>query len=246
MRFALFRTEADPDFLTVSFGENRFEVIVRRRPASRRMTLRVSNATGGVTLTLPSSVPIRDAKAFAEAHGGWIARRLAAIPGKIAFAPGASVPVRGLAHRIVHRKEGHGPARLVRDTNGEPVILVPGEAPYLPRRVRDLLTKEARIDLTAAVTRHTAALEVTARRLTIRDTTSRWGSCSTKRDLNFSWRLILAPPFVLDYLAAHEVAHLKEMNHSTRFWSLVANLFPAFEEAEVWLKANGKELHRYG
>jgi predicted metal-dependent hydrolase len=114
------------------------------------------------------------------------------------------------------------------------------------RRVRDFLEREAKRDLQAAVARHTAALGIPARRITVRDTRSRWGSCSAKGYLNFSWRLILAPPFVLDYLAAHEVAHLKEMNHSPRFWREVHALCPRTEEAERWLKRHGTDLHRYG
>jgi hypothetical protein len=114
------------------------------------------------------------------------------------------------------------------------------------RRVRDFLEAEAKRDLSAAVKRYTARLGVDASRITVRDTKSRWGSCSAKGALNFSWRLILAPPFVLDYLAAHEVGHLKEMNHSSRFWRVVHGLCPRTDEAEDWLKRHGTELHRFG
>jgi len=105
---------------------------------------------------------------------------------------------------------------------------------------------EAKRDLAAAVKRHTDALGIPARSITVRDTRSRWGSCSAQGSLNFSWRLVLAPPFVLDYLAAHEVAHLKEMNHSPQFWRVAHALCPRLEEAERWLKRNGADLHRYG
>ena len=132
------------------------------------------------------------------------------------------------------------------DPYGEPVIAVTGEPAHVARRVREFLEREARRDLAEAVIRHTAALGVPARRLTVRDTTSRWGSCSAKGCLSFSWRLILAPPFVLDYLAAHEVAHLKEMNHSHRFWRIVHGLCERTEEAERWLKRHGSELHKFG
>ena len=125
-------------------------------------------------------------------------------------------------------------------------VAVAGESAHVPRRIKDFLRRAALEDLEAAVARHTAALGIPARRITIRDTTSRWGSCSSQGHLNFSWRLILAPPLVLDYLAAHEVAHLKEMNHSHRFWALTHKLCPRTEEAEAWLKRHGAGLHAYG
>jgi predicted metal-dependent hydrolase len=114
------------------------------------------------------------------------------------------------------------------------------------RRIGDFLKREARRDLEAASRRYAAELGVAARRVTVRDQSSRWGSCSTAGALSYSWRLILAPPFVLDYLAAHEVAHLVEMNHSRRFWRVVERICPAAHAAKVWLDANGPDLHRYG
>ena len=116
----------------------------------------------------------------------------------------------------------------------------------MARRVQDFLEAEASRDFAAAVKRHTTALGVPAKRITVRDTKSRWGSCSANGALNFSWRLIMAPPFVLDYLAAHEVAHLRELNHSHRFWKLTHQLCPRTEEAEEWLKTYGSALHRFG
>ena len=246
MRFALFRREPDPDFLTVSHAGRTFDVAVRRRAAARRMTLRVSTTSGGVFLTLPSHVSIATARTFTEAHGGWIAKRLSALPNKIPFVPGAQVPLRGVMHRIVHSPEGRTPTQTAIGPDGEPILRVSGEAPHVARRIKEFLEREAKRDLTAAVARHTQALGIAAKRMTMRDTTSRWGSCSASRCLNFSWRLILAPPFVLDYLAAHEVSHLKEMNHSQKFWAVVAGLCTRVDEAEAWLKAKGSDLHRYG
>ncbi len=127
-----------------------------------------------------------------------------------------------------------------------PLLCVAGEAPYVPRRVADFLRREAKRDLEAAVARHARRLGVSPRRITLRDTSSRWGSCSTQGNLNFSWRLILAPPYVLDYLAAHEVAHILHMNHSPIFWKLTNRLFPETDRAEAWLKTHGSGLHRFG
>jgi predicted metal-dependent hydrolase len=118
--------------------------------------------------------------------------------------------------------------------------------PHVARRVADFLKREAKRDLEAASRAAAEKLGVRLRRIAIRDQTSRWGSCSAEGVLSYSWRLILAPPFVLDYLAAHEVAHLVEMNHSRRFWRLVERLYPDVARAKAWLDAHGAELHRYG
>jgi hypothetical protein len=156
------------------------------------------------------------------------------------------VPLRGVPHRIVHWSNVRGTTSSTAGPDGEPIIAVASEAPHVARRVKEFLQREARRDLSVAVKHYTEALGVPARRITVRDTKSRWGSCSASGSLNFSWRLILAPAFVLDYLAAHEVAHLKEMNHSHRFWRTVHKLCPRTEDAERWLKRHGSELHKFG
>lgn len=246
MRLSLFRRAPDPDQIEVAHGNERFTVTVRRRSAARRFTLRVSSASGEVTLTLPERAEFSAARVFADRHGGWIAARLSRRPESIVFAAGTLVPVRGIAHRIVHWSRVRGVTETTTSPDGEPIIAVSGDMNHLPRRTRDFLKKEALRDLEASVAKHTAHLGIPARKITIRDTTSRWGSCSSKGHLSFSWRLIMAPPLVLDYLAAHEVAHLREMNHSHRFWALTHQLCPQTEEAERWLKRHGAELHRYG
>ncbi|GGC79660.1 M48 family metallopeptidase [Chelatococcus reniformis] len=247
MRISLFRrTAPDPDRITIAYGGDQFEVAVRRRPAARRFTLRVSQATGEIALTVPQPSDFRAAIRFVEAHGAWIAQRVQRVPRRIAFRPGVRMPLRGIPHRIVRRAELGAAVLATRDEIGAPVIAVSGESEHVPRRVADFLKQQATRDLDGSVAKYTALLGIPARRITIRDTKSRWGSCSAAGRLSFSWRLIMAPPYVLDYLAAHEVAHLKEMNHSVRFWRLLMSLCPRTEEAEAWLKAHGAELHRYG
>jgi predicted metal-dependent hydrolase len=123
---------------------------------------------------------------------------------------------------------------------------VAGGFEHLDRRVHDFLKREARRDLQKAAERYADVLDVKVKRLSIRDQSSRWGSCTSSGSLSFSWRLILAPPFVLDYLAAHEVAHLVEMNHSPRFWKIVGRICNHVERAKRWLDAEGNDLHRYG
>jgi predicted metal-dependent hydrolase len=247
MRFALFRrTAADPAHLDVRHGGETFRVLLRRRAAARRMTLRVSTATRDIVLTVPEHAELGAAIRFADAHGAWIATRLARVPERVAFVQGAVIPLRGVPHRIVHWSTVRGATAAANGPEGEAILAVAGEPPHVARRVKEFLQREARRDLGAAVSGYAEALGVPARRITVRDTKSRWGSCSASGNLNFSWRLILAPPFVLDYLAAHEVAHLKEMNHSHRFWRTVHKLCPRTEDAERWLKRHGAELHKFG
>jgi predicted metal-dependent hydrolase len=247
MRFALFRrVPADPAHLRVRHAGQAFKVALRRRPTAKRITLRVSNATGEVVLTIPERTDLATAQRFADSHGNWIATRLARVPERVAFHDGAVVPLRGVPHRVVHWTSIRGTTQATKDLEGEPIIAVSGDGPHVARRIREFLEAEARRDLAVAVRRHTEALGVTAKRITVRDTKSRWGSCSARGALSFSWRLILAPPFVLDYLAAHEVAHLRELNHSHRFWKLTHQLCPRTDEAELWLKRHGSELHRFG
>lgn len=246
MRLSLFKRKPDPAQIEVRHGGVLYPVLVKRRASARRMTLRVSQASGEITLTLPERADFGAGRIFAENHGGWIAARMAKRPLAVPFAPGESVPFRGTPHRIVHWSKARGLTQASTDPDGAPILAVAGDGAHVSRRIKDFLRRAALQDLEEAVARHTAALGIPARRITIRDTTSRWGSCSSRGDLNFSWRLIMAPPLVLDYLAAHEVAHLKEMNHSHRFWALTHKLCPRTDDAEAWLKRNGAGLHAYG
>lgn len=248
MAFALFRRTKlpDPAHLDVRFEDRSFQVSLRRRPQARRITLRISSATGDVVLTLPQRADLVAAQKFADAHGGWIATRLETLPQRVILRAGARVPFRGVPHRVVHWSKIAGSTLAAVDTNDQPIIAVSCEPGHVGRRVRDFLEREAKKDLARAVRHYANKLEVAPKRMTVRDTKSRWGSCSARGNLNFSWRLILAPAFVLDYLAAHEVAHLKEMNHSPRFWRLVHGVCPKTIEAERWLKRHGTELHRFG
>ncbi|MGL4289755.1 MAG: M48 family metallopeptidase [Phreatobacter sp.] len=237
----LFQREPDPETITVHHEGVAYRVAVRRMAQARRFTLRVRAASRDAVLTMPPRARFSDASDFAERHGGWIAARLNRIPDALDFTPGAVVPLRGVAHEVVHRVDRRGTVWV---ENGE--IHVAGDQAFVARRVQDYLKREAKKDLEVATRRYAEALGVKVTRITMRDQSSRWGSCSSTGAINYSWRLILAPPFVLDYLAAHEVAHLREMNHSARFWRIVKDLCPGLEAAKAWLRANGAHLHRYG
>lgn len=222
-----------------------FRVALKRVSTSRRYTLRVRAATRDVLLTMPARSSLKSAREFAERHAAWIGVRLARLPRPVAFVDAAKTPLRGVDHTIVHRPGERGVV-WTETSAGGPLICVSGDGPHVERRVRDFLKREARKDIEAAVALYAGKLGVAPRRITLRDTVSRWGSCSSTGALNFSWRLILAPPEILDYLAAHEVAHMVHMNHSPMFWKITHRLFPETERAEAWLKTHGALLHRFG
>lgn len=219
-------------------------VEVRHHPAARRMTLRVSRTRRAVIVTLPEQCDIGEAGRFINRNIEWVRERLVSLPRPVAFADGAEVPVRGVANLV--RFASAAPCGVVgRMEAWRPVLEVGGAIERAPRRFKDWLVGEARHDLDRAVLRHARTLDLRPKRIAVRDQTSRWGSCSTTGLLSFSWRLILAPPLVLDYVAAHEVAHLAQMNHGPKFWALVKQSMPRMEEAKHWLRHHGMELHRY-
>ena len=219
---------------------------IKRSARSRRYALRVSLTRRAVILTLPLRADLKKASLFAHSHAEWIRQKLAALPQSVPLCDGSHVLFKGVRHRI--RAHGRKGAHVVidHDADGHPLLDVPGDPAFCARRLRDFLQRQAREALQIAVTHYATALDVTVTGLTLRDSKSRWGSCSATGRLNFSWRLIMAPPFVLDYLAAHEITHRREMNHGPRFWRLLDTLTPHVQSAETWLKTDGPDLHRYG
>jgi predicted metal-dependent hydrolase len=155
--------------------------------------------------------------------------------------PGIKLPLRGIPHLIVHEPGTRGTVKVVRDEAG-PMLVVHGERPHLPRRIADFLKREAKRRIEVLVEKHTTAIGKRAKAIRYRDTTSRWGSCTADGTLSFSWRIMMAPSAVINYLVAHEVAHLKQMNHGPKFWKLCTELCPDTEECRAWLKRNGAAL----
>jgi hypothetical protein len=246
LRALLYRRPSEPQAIHIIFDKAIYPVRVRRHRQARRYTLRIDSASRQVVLTIPPRGTLKEAREFAQQHGGWVAARLKRLPEAAPFAHGTEVPLRGVPHRIVHRRGERGTVWTETDSDGTLLLCVTGDTPHLNRRVTDFLKREAKRDLETAVGRYAEMLEVTVKRVTVRDQSSRWGSCSSTGVLSFSWRLILAPGHVLDYLAAHEVAHRVELNHSPRFWRLVKKVSPHAERAKLWLDVHGNELHRYG
>ena len=221
-------------------------VPVRRSARARRMLLRVDPVRGGPELVLPAGAKVDAARAFATKNLGWLRARLAHLPARTSFVQGATVPILGREHVIRHRPDQRGGVWRVEDPDGSVELHVSGAEEHLARRVTDFLKGEARRIVAPRAKLHAEALGRRVGRVTVRDTATRWGSCSSRGDLSFSWRLVLAPEEVLDYVVAHEAAHLVEMNHSERFWALVERLMPDYRRPRTWLKRHGAKLHAYG
>jgi predicted metal-dependent hydrolase len=230
-------------------------VEVRRHPGARRLTLRVSRTRRAVIVTLPVQCDLDEAGSFLHRNIAWVRERLDSLPVPVPFRDGAFMPLRGEPHRVVFADRSGSRSRGKSELRGSvrccaraeyPELEVIGAPEHAPRRLREWLCAEALRDLDQRVAYHAARLRLKPKRIAVRDQASRWGSCSTTGVLSFSWRLILAPSQILDYVAAHEVAHLKEMNHGPRFWVLVRQTMPAMDEAKRWLQIYGMDLHRYG
>jgi predicted metal-dependent hydrolase len=214
---------------------------LRRSPRARRLTLRLTPAGESAELVLPRGVSEAQGWRFAQDNRAWLATRLDRLPPRLPFADGTSLPVLGRDLRIRHSP---GQLRLIETGEGE--IRVGGTAEKLPARVEAWLRETAREAFRERTSAMAAELDRPSPAVTIRDTRSRWGSCSPRSGLAFSWRLVLAPVFVTDYVAAHETAHLVEMNHGPAFWRIVDRLNGRAKEARRWLRKEGAALHRYG
>jgi predicted metal-dependent hydrolase len=210
------------------------------------MTLRVDVASGNVVLTLPRWTSENEGLKFVLEKSGWIQRQLRNLPTGVPFQSGSVVPFLGEDHHIRAFPAPRGPAGLGPVWREDGAIHVAGEAAHHPRRVKDWFTRQARSLISPRAHGAAASLDKTVSRIVIRDTRSRWGSCSPAGVLSFSWRLVMAPEHVLDYVVCHEAAHLRELNHGRVFWALVNELHPDYETAEAWLKHFGPGLHRFG
>jgi len=213
----------------------------RRSSRARRVSLRIDPRDGAVVVTLPMRTGRPAGVALLMDHAEWVTRRLAALPGAVTFEDGALVPVEGVEHRIRHMPARRGTAWLE-----DGALCVAGDPAFLARRVGDFLRAEARRRLCVLVAEKAALSDLRPSRITVKDTRTRWGSCATSRALAFSWRLVMAPRFVQDYVVAHEVAHLRHMNHGPRFWALVDTLTPHTALAVRWLRDEGPRLMRVG
>ena len=221
--------------VTILPGHPPVAIDSRASRRARRITLRIGAADGRVTLTRPAGVPEAAALAFAREREAWLRQKLRARPADIAVRTGTDLPVEGMPFAVAAAR---GRARI---EDGR--LLVP--AGRAGPGAAALLKHLARERLATAADRHAAALGVRWGPLALRDPRGRWGSCTAAGRLMFSWRLAMAPPEVLDYVAAHEVAHRVHMDHSPAFWAAVERLRPDWRTARDWLRAEGPGLHRY-
>ncbi|MDA9980185.1 M48 family metallopeptidase [Yoonia sp.] len=217
-------------------GNPPIDVTLRHSPRAKRLSLRVSRLDGRVTLTLPQRTPAREGVSFLQSKEGWLRGHLADLRPATHVQIDSEVPFRGALFKVIAGSR----ARAIVGTDA---IQVSQNKPAGPQ-VKAVFRHHARNALAEASDRYAHALGRTYARLSIRDTRSRWGSCSAQGTLMYSWRLIMAPPAVLDYVAAHEVAHLVEMNHQPAFWDVVASICPDYAEHRAWLRAYGDSLHR--
>lgn len=226
--------------LAVEIDGHPVEVKPKRHATARRMVLRLDRDGVSFTLTLPKRQSLSSAKVFLETSKLWMQNTLVHRGNKTPESAGSTLMLRGVAVEIFKTDKLRG---LVHYDHDAGVLHVPGGDAHWKRRLTEWLKQEAEKDLRVASIDYAAKMQTRFSKLTVRDQKSRWGSCTANGALSFSWRLILAPPFVLDYVAAHEVAHLKEMNHGPRFWRLVLTQCARTREAKQWLKLRGHELH---
>lgn len=224
-----------------ALGAGQVELSVRRSTRARRIGLRINPIRANAELIVPRRVGLGEALRFAESKRSWLEARLAALPEAVRFSDGVAIPVGGELLSIRHDPEFRGPVRRDGDA-----LIVSGAPEHHGRRVRDWLKGHARVVLAQRSRDYAARLDRRVASIRLSDPRSRWGSCTRAGAIAYSWRLILAPPHVLDYVVAHEVAHLVELNHSRRFWRLVAQLVPDVDGSRGWLRRNGNRLLRYG
>ena len=236
------KPEAEPLLPIIVMVEGEaLAVMLKRHAKARRMTLRQSRDGEQFILTVPRRHSRKAAEAFLNASASWMQKTRSKLPAITPAADGGHILLRGEHYTIAATGKPRGLVSVDDETR---VIAVPGASPHVKRRLTEWLKRQAEKDLHEASRRYAAAMNVTVKRLSVRDQKSRWGSCNSDGVLSYSWRLIMAPPMVLDYVAAHEVAHLREMNHGPRFWRLVLSHCTSARTAKAWLKQHGQTLHR--
>ncbi len=231
-----------PDSLLIDGRE--VPVRYRGNAQARRIIMRMEKDGRGIVLTVPPGTSAQAAHEFARTQTAWIWQRLTPENQEqdLATLVGRSITIRDTEH-VIESATGRGVPVHIRDLPS-PRLMVRGDAEHMRRRITDFLKREARRDLEKASCGYADAMQVDFMRLSVRDTTTRWGSCSSTGTLSYSWRLIMAPPKVLDYVCAHEVAHIDQMNHGPEFWKLVYRHCPHTDFARNWLKRQGHTLHK--
>ena len=236
------KSEHIPDQTVIELDGVPHEIMVRHNARAQRYKITL-DSRHGIVLTVPKRGKWADAQAFLIAQHNWLAARQHHIAQPKLIDDGEFIPLRGTETLINATGRVRGRPEL--EPGEPPVLHMPGAIEHIGRRTVDWLKAEAKTELTLRSHIHAQNLGVKYRSISMRDQATRWGSCSSKGRLNYNWRLIMAPSFVLDYVAAHEVAHLIEMNHSDRFWAQVERTLPDMSRGRAWLKAHGRTLFAY-
>ena len=215
------------------------DVKISISPRAKRLTLRIDAGCRQAVLTLPPHCSQRSVLDFVERHSDWIDNNLRNLPESATFRNGEIISILGCEYQICHCPQSRG----IRLHEGR--LEVSGQEEFLHRRVKDFLKKLAAEQFQILSRQKASLLNCKVNKITIKDTKSRWGSCSTRNNINYNWRVILAPKTVIDYLISHEVAHLKHQDHSRDFWNCVRSLCPNCAQGRLWLRRHGKELFKY-
>jgi predicted metal-dependent hydrolase len=225
---------------TLNVGGRSLALETVRSDRASRLTLRIGRDGRTARITAPPHVRERDLMDFLARNLGWLENKLAAYPERPVLRAGVKVPIKGVPHLIVWHS-GRGVTKLFQGDTG-PEIHVYGVEGSVARRIADYLKKEAKTTIEPMALTDASQSGKRIRSIRFKDTSSRWGSCTHDGNLSFSWRIMMAPPKVIAYLVAHEVAHLSEMNHGPKFWALCKALCPDTETCRAWLKRNGAKL----
>jgi predicted metal-dependent hydrolase len=203
------------------------------------MVIRYQPLQHHISLTLPRYVTIRQGLHFIEEKRAWLVQQITENIKTIPLADGQTIPILGDEYKLCHT----GGRGIVTVEEGR--IIIPGDATFMKRRFLEWLKRQLRKEIEELAHTKVQLLGKTVNKISLRDTSSRWGSCSHDGNLSFSWRLVFAPYEVLEYVVCHEVAHIKHHNHSPAFWAAVGLLCPDYEKSRHWLKTHGAILYSY-
>ena len=223
----------------ITYNGHKIPLGLRYNAKAKRIILRVDQEIGGAIITLPPYTPKTEALSLVNERVDWIADKIREFPPKITLTDGQSLPLMGQPITIRHRPDFKMGVQLIGSE-----LITSGKREHLHRRIVDWLKKYTKEIITPRANNMASQLECKINRISIRDTKSRWGSCSSQGNLSFCWRLIMTPDWVLNYVIAHEVSHLKHMDHSPEFWQIVGTLCVKPKQARIWLNQNGRKLQR--
>jgi predicted metal-dependent hydrolase len=229
------------DIHMLNFSTRKVPLVFKQNKRAQRIILRLDHGNSSIIVVLPKRTSRDEGKRFALSNKDWIAQHLDQLHEPVPFLHNNIIPILGTPHRISHKPNARG---VVWCESEE--IHVAGHEEHVSRRVQDWLKVEAKREIEARAYAKAEAIGKKIKKITIRDTKSRWGSCTSEGELAFSWRLIFAPKHVMDYVIAHEVAHLREMNHGPKFWKLCGEICRQMDSARLWLENHGTDLYRYG